>query len=345
MEKYYSPFLRLQLYLTFFANIDGNVDPEIENGYTLNLLNKNFQIPLTVMRNDIASIVCNGNTLGFEPDEDDEQYIKLQKKFKTEFNWFDENKYNLKQLKSVIQKGHFDNIPIIYDKSNDDTVDIPLTALEYKAFMEWQQQSDDKNFKLSFSIKDSYRFKKASVAGEVFSCICDALERNKSLYIRYNNMKGKGEEIKLKPLKMLYDANDNEYVILSIVKHEIKAIRLEYIKEVRLIPEKIDIPEKDMQLLEKLPCVWGLDFSKQPEYVKVKFYNVGNVWEKVKRELSYRTKGKIYECDGFLYYEDYVSGREAFRSWIYGLGSAAIVEEPAGLREEILASLNARNKK
>ena len=93
------------------------------------------------------------------------------------------------------------------------------------------------------------------------------------------------------------------------------------------------------------PNVWGNNFSctsDQTADVKVKFFNVANVHEKVRKQLACRTNGKLTEKDGCLYYEDKVYGLSRFRSWIYGYGRAAVVLEPESLRNDIMDSLNKR---
>ena len=70
--------------------------------------------------------------------------------------------------------------------------------------------------------------------------------------------------------------------------------------------------------------------------------NVANVFNKVRKELSCRTNGQLYEKDGFLYYEDDVYGIDKFRSWIFSYGRAAIVLEPEVLCTQIITSLKDR---
>ena len=100
----------------------------------------------------------------------------------------------------------------------------------------------------------------------------------------------------------------------------------------------------DESLLDIYPNVCWNCFSDEPEQVKVRFYNEANVWNKVKKELANRVNGKLYEKDGYLYYEDIVYGISKFRSWLYGYGSSAIVLEPESLRKHIIDSLREREK-
>lgn len=120
--------------------------------------------------------------------------------------------------------------------------------------------------------------------------------------------------------------------ILKII--QIESLRLDFIAHLNLdtrhhAPDNVEMEHK---LCEIAPNVWGNLFHDVPKSVKVKFYKEGRVWEKVRRDLECRTNGKLYEKNGFLYYEDIVYGFSKFSNWIYGYGSSAIVIEPKWLR-------------
>lgn len=137
---------------------------------------------------------------------------------------------------------------------------------------------------------------------------------------------------------------DNLYCVLSVSENKIQVYRLDRILDLRPGTEKVDAG--DSSIIDSIaPQVWGNCFSEKPEHIKVKFYNEANVWEKVKRDLACRTKGKLYEKDGYLYYEDTVYGISKFRPWIYGFGSSAIVQEPKSLRDHIIKSLKERKNR
>lgn len=89
---------------------------------------------------------------------------------------------------------------------------------------------------------------------------------------------------------------------------------------------------------------WGRCFSDQPQSVKIRFYKEGNVWEKIRKNPAYRSYGKLYEKDGYFYYEDVVYGNSAFRTWLYGYGSSVIVLEPESLRQHSIDSLRERKE-
>lgn len=207
--------------------------------------------------------------------------------------------------------------------------------LKYKKIKDVQITSYD------IKIKDSYLFTRQYInLNPKLELINQAIIDQKCLKIKYKTSMGVISFIHLKPLKIAYDADENLYSILSIHNGRIQVHRLDHILS---IDESDQKPEpQNESLLNIYPNVWGNCFSDPPEHVKVKFYNEANVWNKVRKELAYRTNGKLYEDGEFLYYEDTVYGISKFRSWIYGYGSSAIVLEPQSLRQHIIDSLRTR---
>ena len=196
-----------------------------------------------------------------------------------------------------------------------------------------------------FQIKDSYRaIHNYHELSDRLQLVEDAIENQASLFMRYQNSKNEIMQFDFQPLKISYDENENLYCILSIHKGAIQVHRFDRI--LGLWPGHTKVEGGDVSLIENLaPQVWGNCFSEEPEHVKVRFYNEANVWNKVKRDLACRTKGKLYAEDGFLYYEDTVYGISKFRTWVYGFGSSAIVLEPVSLREHIIESLKERKNR
>ena len=93
--------------------------------------------------------------------------------------------------------------------------------------------------------------------------------------------------------------------------------------------------------------VWGNSFTaKSIGPVKVKFYNEGKVWEKVKKEFANRDPSLLYEKDGFLYFESPEvyggDGGANFLRWIRGFGSSAIIIAPKELRNRMIESYQKR---
>ena len=113
------------------------------------------------------------------------------------------------------------------------------------------------------------------------------------------------------PVKIAYDSTDNLYYVLSIGKKnsDIRSYRIDRIIHLEPVNGISDYSPDLSFLMQIAPNVWGCNFSavsdpKNLFHVKVRFFNVANVFNKVRKELSCRTNGQLYEKDGFLYYED-----------------------------------------
>lgn len=194
-------------------------------------------------------------------------------------------------------------------------------------------------------VKDSYLYNHCyDELNKKLDDLNQSISEQKCLKIRYKTSDGKIISRSFRPLKISYDSNENLYSVISIHEGKIMVNRVDQILSIDPCTENIETP--DTGILEKIaPNVWGNCFSDEPEHVKIRFYNEANVWNKVKKELANRTNGKLYEQDGYLYYEDTVYGISKFRSWIYGYGSSAIVIEPVSLREQIIESLKIRKQR
>lgn len=303
-------------------------------------------------------------------DDESENYIAVNEHYPLELlyeNLMDEA-FPL-ELKKLLTDGILDNIPI-YTENVYASYQISMTQEEAKAlqrhilidinpqaFMSERERSALEEFAVLRSniekindipitsydvrIKDSYLFIGRYVnLNTKLELIHQAIIDQKCITIKYKTAKGVISHISLKPLKIAYDVDENLYSLLSIHDGSIQVHRLDHILS---IDENSDKPEpQDETLLDIYPNVWGNCFSDPPEHVKVKFYNEANVWNKVRKELAYRSNGKLYEDGEFLYYEDTVYGISKFRSWLYGYGSSAIVLEPQSLRQHIIDSLKAR---
>lgn len=299
-------------------------------------------------------------------DLDDTEYEDLQ-----EYADPKESKDNTKKIAELICKGKLDDVPLVIElNSSSRQFRLPLTfdeataldALKKDIHSDTNPAKNDttsskkdmipsqKENPVYFQIKDNYR------AVHDYRELIDKLEELESaikhhytLNMEYLPNSGKKITCELRPLKISYDETENLYCVLSFQDGKIFVNRLDCIKKLTKLSKPTQPRQKTKEdiagekLIETLaPQVWGNCFFEEPQQVKVKFYNEANVWEKVRRDLSCRTKGQLYEKDGFLYYEDTVYGISKFRPWIYGFGSSAIVLKPKSLREHIIASLKER---
>ena len=340
-------------------------------------LHKATQVPLTVLRWDIVVMIkwaakifakfsdnsesdcgienriyfdLNGRNMNPENEpETDEPENEDEDSLEGLLGALESGKFSPK-LEEMIVQGELDEIPLYISHSCYSEFDVALSYDETLALNAVLKDLDARPAAMRkdpffFQIKDSYRaIHNYHELSDRLQLVEDAIENQTSLFMRYQNSKNEIMQFDFQPLKISYDENENLYCILSIHKGAIQVHRFDRI--LGLWPGHTKVEGGDVSLIENLaPQVWGNCFSEEPEHVKVRFYNETNVWNKVKRDLACRTKGKLYGEDGFLYYEDTVYGISKFRTWVYGFGSSAIVLEPVSLREHIIESLKERKNR
>ena len=374
MNNYENPYIRLQTYYSWISRGSYDLD-----GMSILELHHYTQIPIDTIRLDIAAILkwqaainskYDGD-ISFIPENLEnriflnfENIMDLFKENQSDGDMSDEDsqfEYTIADmlnrfdpdLEEQLLNGGFDHIPIDIENcslTESDNFNIALSYDESLALDAIRKDiTPDKPSpitKTSFlQIKDSYRtIHDYQELTSRLQIIDEAIKKKKSLSMNYKNSIGEILKITFQPLKISYDESENLYCVLSVSENKIQVHRLDRILDLRPGTEKVDAG--DSSIIDSIaPQVWGNCFSEKPEHIKVKFYNEANVWEKVKRDLACRTKGKLYEKDGYLYYEDTVYGISKFRPWIYGFGSSAIVQEPKSLREHIIKSLKERKNR
>ncbi len=372
MNNYTNPYLRLQTYYGWLACSSDDL-----LGMSILELHQHTQLPLSVIRQDIAAILeweaktekrnyrgySLENKISFDLETifDEADFYDDRADEPADFESFDGSELEDMitaldfgdfdpKLQKMLLNGDLDNLPLLIDNYRSGGLgrfDIPLScdeALALEAVLKDLSADQPVPLKKSsfFQIKDSYRtihdYRELSSRLQI---IDNAIREQKPLYMKYKNSQGITRDFSFQPLRISYDESENLYCVLSIFHGRIQVYRLDRIRG--LWPGKETVEAGDVSLIDDLaPQVWGNCFLEEPQHVKVKFYNEANVWSKVKQELACRRKGQLYEKNGFLYYEDTVYGISKFRSWIYGFGSSAIVLEPKSLREHIIASLKER---
>ena len=374
MNNYENPYIRLQTYYSWISRGSYDLD-----GMSILELHHYTQIPIDTIRLDIAAILkwqaainskYDGD-ISFIPENLEnriflnfENIKDLFKENQSDGDMSDEDsqfEYTIADmlnrfdpdLEEQLLNGGFDHIPIDIENcslTESGNFNIALSYDESLALDAIRKDiTPDKPSpitKTSFlQIKDSYRtIHDYQELTSRLQIIDEAIKKKKSLSMNYKNSIGEILKITFQPLKISYDESENLYCVLSVSENKIQVHRLDRILDLRPGTEKVDAG--DSSIIDSIaPQVWGNCFSEKPEHIKVKFYNEANVWEKVKRDLACRTKGKLYEKDGYLYYEDTVYGISKFRPWIYGFGSSAIVQEPKSLREHIIKSLKERKNR
>ena len=335
MTNYIPIYERLQEYYKLFSNnIESGfiLDEDYYYGMPIRRVHELTKIPLDVIRKDIIGIRSWKYILDLDDDIDE----SLSNELTAVLDLDDDSEFNAKLL-----EGYFDEVPIFLSENKNGQYYIKLTSDEAYAYHHYQKQDNYAPFHFaSYHIKDSYRYNYIDNLSEKLELLNEAINRDAGVEIVYSPARTTDFSATIKPLKIIYDSMDNMYAVVTIVEQQVYVYRLDRIKSIKKSRHKTDISET--HLLDIAPNVWGFEFSSTPHIVKVRFYNEGKVWSKVRKDLSCRTNGKLYEKNGFLYYEDTVYGINSFRTWIYGYGSSAIVEEPLELREQIIESLKLR---
>ena len=340
MADFHNIYDRLQEYYTCFSN-NGDTGFVIDDAYYYGLpissIHTRTNIPLEVIRKDIVTMRnWKENHLRFDEDIEENLSIQLSNAL-----------YNLEEdeFDQLLLNGIFDEVPIYFAKTNYAHYHIKLSPTEAFTYYRYHLKQPDGNRMNqfdSYQIKDSYRYTYTDKLTEKLEIINDAITKKYALHMEYTTSQGIHISITLSPLKITYDSMDNIYALLSLTEEGFRVYPLDRIQSLRKSNSRYSDYDAE-QKLSIAPNVWGNGFSDEPYQVKVRFYNEGNVWHKVKKDLSYRINGKLYEENGYLYYEDTVYGLSAFRNWIFGYGSSAIVLEPQKLRKEILDSLLKRS--
>ena len=362
MIDYTNPYIRLQAIYSWLSSrsTEGHY-----TGMTLRELQTATQIPISVLRSDIFTLIhWNADIVAAYTDipELDTAVNSIENMIYFDLDSQNSNK-NFPGLESLLEDldsgicspelkrkildGELDDIPIFIDHSCCSAFDIALSFDETLALNSVFKDIDSEHHNIHqnsnfLQIKDSYRtIHNYRELADRLQSIEEAIEYRTPLFMVYKDAKNAISQFHFQPLKVSYDETENLYCVLSIYRGKIQVRRLDRIIKLEASTEKVE--SGDVSIIEELaPQVWGNCFSEEPQHVKVKFYNEANVWSKVRRDLACRTKGQLYEKDGFLYYEDTVYGISKFRPWIYSFGSSAIVLEPRSLREHIINSLRER---
>jgi hypothetical protein len=165
-----------------------------------------------------------------------------------------------------------------------------------------------------------------------------AISNKKSLKVKYKNVNGIIQDFIVEPLGIVFYEFENILYVLGQYNNTIVTYRLDRISILKETKESFSRIE-GFDIEAYLENIWGME-QGEPINVKVKFVKTGNVLYKVKRDLEYRKNKKIIEFKDYIIYEDIIIGVNSFRSWLRTYGGAAIVLEPAKLRDEIIDSAN-----
>lgn len=377
MSKYFNPYVRLQAYHSFLSNNPDSdtITNAFDYGVSIDWLHHKTKIPKNILRNDMMLLfqwsielqeVMAGSRHFFSGkgdvdfDRESSQYQEANRLYHLE-------KLSPKEFLSHLQHGDFDHIPIYNNDVNVDFYHLSLTDEEANALHSYfsYQSSHGKKYKKfglsfheKFRIKDSYRFYHPGEQGigkdklslnKILGMVHIAIKEQSPLEIEFRKRDKSVVIFRFIPLKIVYDANDNLYSILSSYAGKPQLYPFNQIRSIKRSKQPCEIP--DASFLDFAPKVWG-NFHAEPTKVKVCFLKEANVWKKVEKDVAYRIADNpekhLYETthgkDKLLVYEDVVYGIDKFRTWVLAFGRSAIVLEPQSLREEIIASLQRRKE-
>lgn len=327
MSRLANPYVRLTEYFRIFKTYDSSdvilKDDSARTITSIAMLSEKLELPANVVRADITNIMrySEGGVLDFDIDEDTDLDID-----------FEELADNPDKIFELITEGAFDQVGLNYQDAFIGDCSVLVTSEEMDAL---NKISD---IELPFYIKDNELvFSKIFVLPEMIALVEGAIKEHR--FISFDYYEKEMQDIatyKIVPLKIVYE--NNKFYILTCVDGLVKSFYFENIKsEIALLEQSNDVPGSVFMTI--LPQVWGMDFEAEPYLVEVKFYDEGDVFNRVRAELSGRTLGELREEEGFLYYEDTVYGLDAFKEWILSFGSSAVVLKPKQLRNQIIEEL------
>lgn len=359
----YERFLAYDIYLRNDVNGEIYIDNTHETGTSIAYLAQALNLPIQVVRADFLCLQKTLNYTAIANFEDSDPFLSSPAAEALIDLW--ESCSPMKDFEQAVLSGQFDELPLEHDFKNkpnvsSDTIALPLTKDEQQALSLLDaglfsvHSSTKIPYSMDYLVKNSYRYNLGQgKLMEWLNITHDAIKKHSLLSIVYH---GDDKRIiqKFHPLKIVYDSFENEYAIISRISTGYDVYRFDRIQKLTPCPASTK-PEKTLETLEQdtaslsaiAPTVWGFCFSDEPVRVVVRFYNDSpvNVWSKIKNDLFYRTNGKLYEKDDFLYYEDDVRGLPSFLGWLYSYGASAEIMEPLSLREEAIRSYQNRLKR
>ena len=167
----------------------------------------------------------------------------------------------------------------------------------------------------------------------------EAVQGHFRVQLVYSKEKGPPTTMTVSPLGLCYNNyNDNWYVYILPLDHQgnPQILRLDRIKRITLTRSRFAVPSS-FQLQHCLEPGWGVSPAK-PVEVRVRFENIHNLMDKVKRHISGRPRARIIQQNGFFIYQDTVGGLQEFQSWLRQFGHAAEVLQPVSMRKQFLRS-------
>lgn len=327
MKKYSNSLERLMRYYSLFT---------YQYESSISYISQFYEIPLSVVRKDFATILNCANAPFYLLDESDADFCSSELIISGQY---DESLWG---YFDITENDYFNNL-----------LCIPVNVDEYLAYNNlYEQHSFPKQiYKENSYVSSSIRNKKYltdfnPTVLEHLETIESAILDNNGIVFKYKLPQTHVSEVHIKPIRIGFDATENRYVVITTYLRRVCVYDLDYIMGTIKIDSENDsivTPE----LLSKSDKVWGFDFNSCfNEYgefvpalrVKVCFFDEANVINKVRRDLTYRNPLNLeLDTQGNLIYEDDVYGIDSFIQWILGFGSSVKILSPDSLIDSIKA--------
>ena len=298
-----------------------------EQNASIKQLSSTLNIPISVIRNDINTLLRNeifssyfDEELLFEDNPDDELYdtdgepcINDDTRLainSTDFQIPDEliPFYISHREKELLAQYY----PVLVERSNKKlylTKDIPAKLeIDTSKLCALIQQAIDANNYIKFSYKKDGNLKIYELAPKLV----------------YHNI-----------------SNGRMYMITLKDDNMISAWRIDRMSSCTIIENRSDTTPIPPEIMERFDYFWAMDLdtTTKPTNIKIRIdgYN-RNIIEKIQNDISRRKYAKLYQDGDYWYYEDKIIGLSSFRSWIYQFGSAMVVMEPVELAKAVYDS-------
>lgn len=307
--NHHNPYARIQEYFSLLSASMDYTDRS-DNGISMQQICENTQIPAKIVRNDFLTIFQWQRSMNLVKNSDKNElavlfydkspkYQKICDTYPLDElydNYMDAIPVNdsIPEFEQLITDGILDAVPIIfYDTAagTPNTWTLPLTPDEAAALQSFYSDETDslyafdrlkKTYADTYAIKDSYLYTHNynNSLNDLLFKINTAIDYHRCLYMKYYSRREKMVlRFIFRPVKIVYDADENLYSVLSIRNNcnILLVHRLDCIISLETTDETIH-NNKETELINHMnqiaPNVWGNNFScasKEIADVKVKF--------------------------------------------------------------------------
>ncbi len=240
------------------------------------------------------------------------------------------------------ESGKYDDVALMAQTTELSDVTLALTQMELACLDEFLDGNPYKSGKhVNYVTKPLYYQARANMQVKVEE-MQNLIEDGASIRIHYKAKSGNILFLDIHPLRLVHNALDDLYYIVTVQNDEMVSYRLDKVRRFEVLEE--EVPAGNPSVLDKLPQIWGMEIG-EAEYVKIFIRDEGDVVRKVRRDLADRVNGVWTEVENGFIFEDEVIGINHFRNWLNSYGSSVLVMEPVSLRNYIIESAKQRLSK